>query len=78
MTQLEFKILILIKCYWMKNHMGIFWFISYKTLAVAKPLHIRFNKVDGFIRDYDETRHLVSFGPEKYDVIYNRTRYLIK
>ena len=37
----------------------------------AKPLGIRFNKVDGFIRVYDGT------SPEKYDVISNRIRYLI-
>ena len=39
--------------------------ISYKTLIGAKPLHIRFGKVDGFIRVYDGTRYLVLFCPEK-------------
>ena len=43
----------------------------------AKSLQIRFDKLRGFIRVYDGTRHLVSFGPEKYDAIYNTTRYLI-
>ena len=43
--------------------------ISYKTLIGTKPLRIRFNKVDGFIRIYDSTRYLVLFGPEKYDDI---------
>ena len=43
----------------------------------AKPLGIRFNKVDGFIRVYDGTTYLVLFFPEKYDVIFNRIRYLI-
>ena len=33
--------------------------ISYKSLICAKPLRIRFDKVDGFIRAYDGTRHLV-------------------
>ena len=51
--------------------------ISHKTLISAKPLHVRFNKVDGFIRVYDGTRYLVLFGAEKYDSIYNRIRYLI-
>ena len=51
--------------------------ISYKTLIDAKPLHIRFSKVDGFVRVYDGTRYLVLFGPENHDVIYNRIRYLI-
>ena len=43
----------------------------------AKPLCIRFNKVDEFIRVYDGTRYLVLFSHEKYDVIYNRIRYII-
>ena len=49
--------------------------ISYRTLIGAKPLRIRFDKVDGYIRVYDGSRDLALFGPEKYDVIYNRTRY---
>ena len=40
----------------------------------AKPLRIRFNKIDGFIKIYNGTR----FGPERYDAIYDRIRYLIK
>ena len=51
--------------------------ISYKTLIGAKPLRIRFDKVDGFVSVYDGTRHLVLFGPEKHDAIFNRIRYLI-
>ena len=30
-----------------------------------------------FIRINDRTRYLVLFGPEKYDTIYNKIRYLI-
>ena len=52
--------------------------ILYKALICVKPLCIRFDKVDGFIRVYDETRYLVLFGGEKYHVIYNRIRYLIE
>ena len=51
--------------------------ISFKTLIGAKPLRIRFDKVDGFIRVYDGNRYVVSFGPEIYGAIYNRLRYLI-
>ena len=40
--------------------------ISYKTFIGAKPLRIRFNKVDEFIRVYNGTRYLVLFGSEKY------------
>ena len=46
--------------------------ILYKTLIGGKPLLIRFNKVDGFIKVYDGIRYLVLFCPEKYDAIYNR------
>ena len=43
--------------------------ISYKSLIDYKPLRIRFDKIDGFIRVYDGTRYLVLFGSEKYDSI---------
>ena len=46
--------------------------VSYKTLIGAKPLRIVFNKIDGLIRVYNGSRHLVLFGPEKYDTIYDR------
>ena len=51
--------------------------ISHKTLIDANFLHILFDKVDVFITVYDGTRYLVLFGPEKYDAICNRMRYLI-
>ena len=51
--------------------------ILYKILISAKPLHIRFNKVDGFTRVYDGTRYLVLFCFEKYEAICNRIRCLI-
>ena len=51
--------------------------ILYKTLICAKLLRSRSDKVDGFIRVYDGSRFLVLFGPEKYDAIYNRIRYVI-
>ena len=43
--------------------------ISYRALIVAKPLRIRFDEIDGFIRVDNGTRYLVLFGPEKYDAI---------
>ena len=39
--------------------------MSYKILIDAKPLGIRFDKVDGFIKVYHGTRYLVLFGSEK-------------
>ena len=40
-------------------------------------MQIRFNKIEWFIRVYDESRYLVLFDPEKFDATYNRSRYLI-
>ena len=37
----------------------------------------KFDKIDGFIKDYDRIMYLVKFGSEKYDFIYNRIRYLL-
>ena len=42
----------------------------------AKPLHIRFYRIDGFIRIHDGARYLTLFGSEKY-AIYNRIGYLV-
>ena len=49
--------------------------ISCKTLIGAKPLYIRFNKINGFIRVHDRTKYLILFGLEKY-IIHDRIRYL--
>ena len=43
----------------------------------AKPLRIRLDKIDGFIRVYDGTRYLVLLGLTKYDAIYRRIKYHI-
>ena len=37
--------------------MKIFQFITYKCLIVSKPSHIRFNKMDKFLRFYEGTRY---------------------
>ena len=50
---------------------------SHRSLIGAKPLHIRFDKVDWFIKVYDGTRYLLYFGPKKFDAIYNKIRYII-
>ena len=54
----------------------LIYYVSYKTLFDAKPLHIIFDKANGF-RDYYRTKYLVLVGPEKYNAIYDRIRYLI-
>ena len=51
--------------------------ISYQTLIGAKPLHIRFDKVNKFITVYDGTRYLKLLELGKYCVIFNKTSYLI-
>ena len=43
--------------------------ISCKNLIAAKPLRIRFDIIDEFIRVYDGPRCLVLFGSENYDPI---------
>ena len=60
-----------------KSNKNILIYDIYKTLIEIKPLRIRFDKIDWFIRIYDGTRCLVLFGSEKYDAINNRIRYLI-
>ena len=43
--------------------------ISYKNLLGPKPLLIRFDKIDGFIKTYDGTTYLTLFGYKIYDAI---------
>ena len=48
-----------------KSHENVLIYdISYKILIGPKPLCIRFEKVDGFLRVYDGIRYLVLFAPE--------------
>ena len=63
----------------MKNHTKniLVYNILYKTLIGAKPLHTRFDKIDGFTRVYDSSRYLAMFGGEKYGFLYNRIKYFI-
>ena len=42
----------------------------YKTLIDSKPLRIRFDKTDGFIRAYDGTGYLVLFESENMTWFY--------
>ena len=43
--------------------------ISYKTSTGAKPLCIRFDKIDGFIKIHAKIRYLVSFDYSYCDKI---------
>ena len=51
--------------------------ILYIYLIGSKPLGIRFDKKDGFIRVDLWSRYLVLLGPEKHVAIYNRIRYYL-
>ena len=60
----------------MKNHTKIFGFIKfYKIIPFVQIVHY-FDKQEGVIRSYDRTRYYLFL--EKYYVIYNRIKYLIK
>ena len=49
-----------------KSYENIFIYdVYYKTLIASKPLHIRFNEIDGFVRIYNGTRYLVLFSCQK-------------
>ena len=50
--------------------------ISDKTATDAKPLRIRFDEIDGFIKIYDEIRYLALFDYEWFDKICYRIKYL--
>ena len=52
--------------------------VFYESLIGAKSLRITFDKVDRLIRDYDGTKYLVLFGPEKYDAIESDNDLLLK
>ena len=61
-----------------KSHENILVYdILYKTSIGTKPLRVRFDKIDEFIRFYDGITYLTLFGSEKYDAVYNRIRYLL-
>ena len=49
----------------------------YKNLIDSKPLRIRFDKEDEFIRVYDGTKFLVLFRIVKYDYSYQIIRNFI-
>ena len=60
----------------MKKHTKIFGFIKfYKKIPFVQIVHY-FDKQEGVIRSYDRTRYYLFL--EKYYVIYNRIKYLIR
>ena len=51
--------------------------ILYKTSTSAKPLHIRFNKIDVFIKIHYKIRHLVLLDYSYCEKICDKITYLI-
>ena len=51
--------------------------ISYKTFIGSIPFHIRFDEIDGFIKNYGGIRYLVLFGGGFYEEIFYRIKYFI-
>ena len=52
--------------------------ISYKTSTGAKPLGIRFDKIDGFIKIHGRITYLVLFDYSYCDEICDKIKYLIR
>ena len=48
--------------------------ISYKTFMGAKPLRIRFDEIDGFIKIHNGIRYLVVFDHEWFDKFCDRVK----
>ena len=59
--------------------MEILWFMTFHTQILWVQNHYVFGskKIVGLNTIYDGVIYLKLFGPESYDAIYNRTRYLI-
>ena len=51
--------------------------ISYKTSTGEKPLHIRFDNIDGFTKIHNKIRYLILFHYSYCDKICDRIKYLI-
>ena len=47
-----------------------------KLSMVARPLRIRINKINGFIKIYDGVRSSILFDYERYNASYDRIKYL--
>ena len=55
------------KLYKENNENILIFDISYKTSTGPKPLRIRFDKIDGFIKIHDKIRYLVLFDYGRFD-----------
>ena len=51
----------------MSNENILIYDVFHKNLIDVRTLHVIYNKVDGFIKDYGETICLFLFGVKKYN-----------
>ena len=51
--------------------------ISCKNSIGARPMCIRYDKINGFVRVYTGSEYLLLCRAENFDVMYSRIRYLI-
>ena len=59
-----------------KSYKNFLIYVAYETLYGVRPLHIIFEKVDGYIRKYDGTKYLALFhSDESYERIFDKIRY---
>ena len=63
------------KLYKENNENILIYEISYKSSTDAKPLRIRYDKIDGFIKIHNKIRYLVLF--DWCDKVYDRVKHLI-
>ena len=71
------SILLEKKIYKEKYENTLIYDISYKTSEGAKPLRIRFDKIDGFIKTHDKIRYLLLFDCSYHDKVSDKIKYLI-
>ena len=60
-----------------KYRNNLIYDISYKTSTDAKPLRIRYDKIDGFIKNHNGIRYLVLFDSGWFDKTCDRIEYPI-
>ena len=73
-TDIDFSDILLNKKSYKTYKDTLIYDISYNTFMGSKPLHIRFDEVDGFINVYDRIKYLVLFSSGLYNEIYNRIK----
>ena len=72
-TDTDFNNLLLDKKSYKKIQNVLVYQILYKTFMVKKSMHIRFDKIDAFIKIYDGIIYLVLL---EYSDIYDKIKYL--